>query len=151
MSFLNSITSVPNSTLWIVVGGLCLSFAMYFTRVPAHRAIRSPTRVLQNATRLATSSMIHADRRLELRNREVLLAAGREESERIIEREFERVEAVVQRDMAGIPALDRGMNEKLTALEDDYKQSTEVPPHRRAGPASSRRSPTYRPRVIPWS
>ena len=128
MSFLNSITSVPNSTLWIVVGGLCLSFALYFTRVPAHRAIRSLTRVLQNATRLAASSLIHADRRLELRNREVLLAAGREEAERIIEREFERVEAVVQRDVAGIPALDRGMNEKLTALEDDYKQSTEVPP-----------------------
>jgi hypothetical protein len=128
MSFLDSITSIPNSTLWIVIGGICLSFALYFTRVPAHRAIRSLSRVLQNATRLAASSLMHADRRLELRNREVLLAAGREEAERIIEREFERVEAVVHRDVAGIPALDRAMNERLTSLEDDYKQSTEVPP-----------------------
>ena len=38
MSFINSITSIPNSTLWFVVGALCLSFAMYFTRVPAHGA-----------------------------------------------------------------------------------------------------------------
>ena len=128
MSFLDSITSMPNSTLWIVIGGVCISFALYFTRVPAHRAIRSLTRVLQNATRLGASSLIHADRRLELRNREVLLAAGREDSERLIEREFERIEAVVHRDISGIPALDRGMNEKLTAIEDDYKQSTEVPP-----------------------
>ncbi len=128
MSFTNAIASSPNSTLWIVLGAVGLSLALYVTRVPAHRAIRSLTRALRNSMRLAANSMIHADRRLEMRNREVLLAAGREASERIIEREFERVEVVVQRDLAGIPSLDREMKEKLTALEDDYSRSTEVPP-----------------------
>lgn len=128
MSAFNSIVSIPDNALWTVLGLLCLSVALYVTRLPAHRAIRSLTRALQNAMRLAANSMIHADRRLEMRNREVLLAAGREASERIIEREFERVEVVVQKDLAGIPALDRKMQEKLTALEDDYRHSTEVPP-----------------------
>jgi hypothetical protein len=127
MSFLNGI-ALQTSTLWIVVGLLCATVALYVVRLPAHRAMRSLTHALRNAMRLAANSMIHAERRLELRNREVLLAAGRESSERIIEREFERVEAFVQRDLAGIPALDREMKEKLTSLEDDYRQSTDVPP-----------------------
>ncbi len=128
MSFINSIASMPNTTLWIILGAVGLTLALYVTRLPAHRAVRSLTRVLHNTMRLGANSMIHAERRLEMRNREVLLAAGREASERIIEREFERVEAFVQRDLAGIPSLDRGMKEKLTALEDDYRQSTGVPP-----------------------
>jgi hypothetical protein len=128
MSFTNAFASMPSAALWVVVGALCASVALYVVRVPAHRALRSLTRALQNAMRLAANSMIHAERRLEMRNREVLLAAGREASERIIEREFERVEVVVQRDMASIPSLDREMKEKLAALEDDYRHSTEVPP-----------------------
>ena len=45
MSVTNSIASMPGGVLWGVIGVLCLSVVFYFTRVPAHRAIRSLTRV----------------------------------------------------------------------------------------------------------
>ena len=69
-----------------------------------------------------------AERKLEGRNREVLLAAGREAAERMIEREFDRVEATVQKDLAGYPALQRKLSEEITRIDEDYERSAEVPP-----------------------
>ena len=62
------------------------------------------------------------------RNREVLLAAGREAKERIIEREFERIDTAVRRDLAECPTVHRRLTEQATALEEDHEQSKEVPP-----------------------
>ena len=70
--------------LWFIV----LAVAMYFARLPAHRAILSLTRAVHQSTRLAAQSLRLAEQKLAARNREVLLAAGREAKERIIEREF---------------------------------------------------------------
>jgi len=57
-----------------------------------------------------------------------LLAQGREASERIIEREFERIDATVRRDLAEYPALHRQLSEEVTLLDEDYQSSIEVPP-----------------------
>jgi hypothetical protein len=62
------------------------------------------------------------------RNREVLLAHGREETEQHIAREFERVAALVKRDLEGYPALQRRLLDEITRVEEDYKKCGEVPP-----------------------
>ncbi len=110
--------------LWFLV----LAVAMYFARLPAHRAILSLARALHRAMRLTARSMLLAEQRLQARNREVLLAAGREAKERIIEREFERIDAAVRRDLAECPTLNRRLTEEATHLEEDHEASKEVPP-----------------------
>ncbi len=110
--------------LWFVV----LALAMYFARLPAHRMLLSLGRALHRTMRLAARSILLAEQRLQARNREVLLAAGREAKERIIEREFERIDAQVRRDLAECPTLNRRLSEQATALEEDHQHSQEVPP-----------------------
>jgi hypothetical protein len=102
--------------------------ALYFARRPAHEMILYIAGGLHKALRLAANSIRNAESRLQLRNREVLLAAGREATERIIEREFERIENTVRKDLAQYPALQRRLSEEITKIDEDYAQSTEVPP-----------------------
>jgi len=109
---------------WFIV----LVLVMYFARTPAHLAIVSFCRVFHNVMRLSARAVMRAESRLNARNREVLLAQGREAAERIIEREFDRVDATVRRDLAEYPALHRQLSEEITRIDDDYKESTEVPP-----------------------
>ena len=115
---------VLSGLLWIFL----LVVVMYFARRPAHMAIISFCRVIHNAMRLSARSVMRAESRLNQRNREVLLAQGREATERIIEREFDRVDATVRRDLSGYPALHRLLSEEIPTIDNDYKQSTEVPP-----------------------
>ena len=110
--------------IWFVL----LTLAMYFARLPAHRAIGSLSRALHQGARLAARSTRLAEQRLMARNREVLLAAGREAKERIIEREFERIDAQVRRDLGECPTLNRHLGELSTRLEEDHGESKDVPP-----------------------
>ena len=89
------------SAFWIVI----IVAVMYFARTPAHLAIISFSRVFHNAMRLSARAVMGAEARLDQRNREVLLEQGREAVERIIEREFDRVDATVRRDLSEYPAL----------------------------------------------
>ncbi len=110
--------------LWIVVA-VCL---LYVARKQAHQAIRGLSRVLSNAMRMAARSLRVAEQKVRQRNKEVLLAAGMEEVEKEVEREFHRVEAVVRRDLQSYPAFHRNMSELITRIDEDYRQATEVPP-----------------------
>lgn len=101
---------------------------LYFARNSAHRLILSLSRAVHNSLRIAARAVLQSEKRLLQRNREVLLAQGREAAEHIIEREFERVNATLHRDMAEYPALQRQLTEAITRIDEDYKQSTEVPP-----------------------
>jgi hypothetical protein len=78
--------------------------------------------------RLASRSVLLAEERLVNRNKEVLLAAGRESTERLIEREFQRVDAVVKRDLSGYPALQHTLAEQINRIDEDYRESAELPP-----------------------
>ncbi|HKJ74247.1 MAG TPA: hypothetical protein VKA19_09045 [Alphaproteobacteria bacterium] len=109
---------------WVII----IVVSLYLARSPAHRAILSMSKVLHRGFRIAAHSTRLAEQKLNQRNREVLLAAGREASERIVEREFDRVDATVCRDLAEYPALQRQLSEQITSIDEDYKQSTEVPP-----------------------
>jgi len=128
MQFFNAFSGGAGSLLtWITVILLAV-IALYLTRAPAHSAIQSMCRVLHAALRMGSVAVFGAETRLAERNREVLLAAGREASERIIEREFERMEGAVNRDLAEVPALERQVQEELKRIEEDHTESIDVPP-----------------------
>lgn len=78
--------------------------------------------------RLSAAAILMAEKRLMLRNREVLLAAGHEAKERIIEREFERIDAAVRRDLGDCTNLNRQLAEEITRIEEDHQHSNTVPP-----------------------
>ena len=128
MSFSDIYLLVPNPVISGLIWFFVVSTLLYFARLPAQKYILAFSKVMHNALRLAANSVKTAEQRLQARNREVLLEAGREATERLIEREFERVENTVTHDLAQYPALQRKLSEKITRIDEDYQQSTEVPP-----------------------
>lgn len=126
MDFLLSITPWPvvSALLWIVLAVTTL----YFARTSAHKAIRASAATLHQSLRLASRAVSRAEARLRQRNREVLLAAGREAKERIVEREFDRVNETVRKDLANYSALHRALSESIKRIEEDHQQAVDVPP-----------------------
>ncbi|MDZ7662543.1 hypothetical protein [Thiohalophilus sp.] len=110
--------------IWFII----LSFVLWAARIHAHRTIRSFGQILHSAMRLTAAAIMRAESRLLERNREVLLNQGREAAERIVEREFDRIDATVRKDLAEYPSLHRQLSEEITKIDEDYKESTEVPP-----------------------
>jgi hypothetical protein len=121
-----SITPYPamSAIIWSAVAIVVL----YLARAAAQRVILTICEALHDALRLAEQSVQAGEAKLGARNREVLLAAGREAKERIIEREFERVGDSVHRDLAGYPGLQRSLSESIARIEEDHRQAVDVPP-----------------------
>lgn len=113
-----------SAVIWVFV----IILIMWLARTPAHRAIKSFSQIIRNAMRMAAHSVTSLEKHLRQRNREVLLTSGMEETERYIEREFQRVEDVVTRDLSGYPSLQRELKDQITKIDDDYRKSAEVPP-----------------------
>jgi hypothetical protein len=78
--------------------------------------------------RLGARWLFASARDMRERNKAVLIARGREETGQAIEREFERISALVTRDLEGYPALQRKLLDEITRVEEDYKKCGEVPP-----------------------
>jgi hypothetical protein len=72
-------------------------------------------------------SVTLAEERVTNRNKEVLLAAGAEAAEQLIEREFQRVEGVVNRDLSQYPSLHRILADQVVHIDEDYRETAEVP------------------------
>jgi hypothetical protein len=102
--------------------------AMYLARGTAHQAIHALFSALSRGLRLASHAVAHGEARLASRNRDVLLAAGREAKERIIEREFVRVGDTVRKDLANYPDMHRRLSEAIIRIEEDQEKAVEVPP-----------------------
>ena len=126
MSLYSMLESNPLTTYPVMI--ILVLVLLYLARHQAHRMIRSFTLIGAQALRLAARSMLLAENKLRQRNREVLLAAGAGEIEKELEREFQRVDAVVKRDLQTYPAFHRSMSDLITRIDDDYRQSTDVPP-----------------------
>jgi len=124
--FLNVVPGYPvvSTVIWFLVTIIML----YLARFPAHRTIKSLSQVIYKGMRLGSRSLILAEKKLVHRNKEVLLAAGRESIERLIEREFQRVDSVVRRDLSAYPALQHSLQEQITNIDEDYRESAELPP-----------------------
>lgn len=129
MTFNDVFMIVPSSValsgaIWFVV----LMVVLYMARNHAHKGIFSFSEAIHNAFRLSARSVKLLRNILVIRNRDVLLAQGRESTERIIEREFERIDATVRKDLSEYPALHRHINEDITAIDESFAGSTDVPP-----------------------
>ncbi len=101
---------------------------LYVARDPVHVLIHRLARAAANPLRLMSRWLSEAANKMRARNREVLFAHGSKEVRLTIEREFERVTDLVQRDLEGYPALQRKLMDEITKIEEDYKESGEVPP-----------------------
>jgi hypothetical protein len=101
---------------------------LYAARKPVHELIRSVCHLVGGPLRLGARWLQSAAEELRQRNKVILVEHGREETGQHIEREFERVAALVTRDLQGYPTLQRKLLDEITRIEEDYKKSGEVPP-----------------------
>ncbi len=126
MSFMLGITPWPvvSALLWIVL----IVLALYLVRGTAHKTIDAATLALAHGLRLASRAVIRSEKHLAARNRDVLLAHGREAKERIIEREFDRINDSVRKDLANYSALHRSLSESIGRIEKDHQEAVDVPP-----------------------
>ncbi len=120
--FMQIMSSIP-----VPIVLLLIFLAMYLARKPFHRILESFGRIIYNAMRLGAASVKLAEKRLQIRNREVLMSAGLELAERKVEGEFDRLSSVVQRDLDGYPQIQRTISENLQRLEEDYQSCVEIP------------------------
>ena len=112
-------TPALSVAIWLVLAIVVL----YFGRPHAHQLLRSTGRAIDHSLRLAAASLRQLEQRLATRNREILLAQGREETEKAIEREFQRVHDVVERELSQYPELHRQLADTLEQVETDYQNS----------------------------
>lgn len=101
---------------------------LYAARRPVHGVIGSVCLAISHGLRLGARWLQSTAVNLRSRNQIVLLAHGREEVAQAIEREFQRVSVLVQRDLQGYPALQRKLLDEITRIEEDYQKCGEVPP-----------------------
>src|SRR5882757_7255726 len=127
-----SMTSLLSITPWPALSAVILLallvVALYFARRTAHQAIRAVTDALGRGLRLASHAVARGEEKLATRNRDVLLAAGREAKERIVEREFVRVGDTVRKDLANYPDMHRRISEAIIRIEEDQEKAVEVQP-----------------------
>ncbi len=126
MNHLLGVTPWPvlSALLWIAFAVT----ALFLARPTAHNAINGVARTLGNAFRFASKAVSRSEAQLDERNREVLLAAGREAKERVIEREFDRINETVHKDLAKYASLHRTLSESIERVETDHQESVDVPP-----------------------
>jgi hypothetical protein len=129
---------MADSALWMIVpGNAALSAVvlfvigmpfLYAARGPVHNLVRAVGHLASGPLKLVSRWLLAVAKDMRERNRQVLFAHGREETGQHIAREFERVAALVTRDLEGYPALQRRLLDEITRVEEDYKKCGEVPP-----------------------
>jgi len=117
-----------NAILSLLVLFLIAMPFLYAARKPAHGLLHSISHLISNPLRLGARWLMATAEELKQRNKIVLLAHGREEVGKLVEREFERVSVLVTRDLHGYPTLQRKLLDEITRVEEDYKKCGEVPP-----------------------
>ncbi|MEE8313332.1 MAG: hypothetical protein V3R91_03350 [Myxococcota bacterium] len=122
---MSGLTQGPISLPVLILIGIGL---MYLGRAAAHGLIRGLANTFHDALHTVAKSLTSAEERLTARNREVLMEIGRDSTERLIEREFYRVNAVVARDLSGYPAMQRKLADQITKIDEDYREASETPP-----------------------
>ncbi len=116
----------PGVSLLILV--ILLMAGLYMMRSSIHYVITQLMGMIYSMFRIASRSLGQGAKKLKERNRDVLLQLGKEEVEGKIEREFFRVNTMVERDLGKYPALQRLMSDQISNIDDDYKKSGQVLP-----------------------
>ena len=109
---------------WVVLG-LTL---MYFARRPAQHALLRGARLAHTQLRLGSRGLQRLAEVAAQRNQQGLRELQLELVQRQLERELQRLSAVVDRDLAGFQELQRKLNEQVATVAEDYEHSAQVPP-----------------------
>lgn len=117
-----------NTTVSSLVWLALIITLLYLGRTQAHQLIFSSFRMLHTSLRLWARSINQLTSRLKQRNKEVLLASGQVELQTKIEREFNRISTIVQRDLSQYPAIHREIKTAIETVESDYQNCAESAP-----------------------
>ena len=117
-----------NPALSIFVIAILAMVFLYAARRPMHDLLRALGALISGPMRLGARWLVDTAQQMKERNKAVLLAHGKHETASRIEREFERLGAVVKRDLQGYPTLQRKLLDEITRIEEDYRKCGEVPP-----------------------
>jgi len=112
----------------VVVWFVLIVTAMYLGRSQAHQLINTTSNAVRTVFKLLARTFSNMASRLSTRNRELILSHGRDAVEKNIEREFHRVNKLVEKDLSGYPAVQRKINDAVEKIEEDYQNSVEAPP-----------------------
>ena len=126
MNWLSQWTVLP--AVWWTLAGALLVVLGYVARAQIHLAIERAARGGHRWLRLAGRGCAGLAQRIDVRNREVMLALQLEITRRQLEREFHRVSAAVEQDMTKFQHLERAITEHITLMSEDFERSTQVPP-----------------------
>lgn len=127
---MNDLLSIWSSSpgMSLVVWALIAMIILYAGRKPAHNVFKITGRTIFRTMRLWSYTLNALEQRLNCRNREILLANGAKEAEKYIEREFFRVNNIVERDLSQYPTLHRQICDVIDKIEQDYKGSSDTAP-----------------------
>ncbi len=117
-----------NPALSALILALLAMGLLYAARKPMHELIRSLGLALGGPLRVGARWLLAAANEIQQRNKAVLLAYGQLETGQRVEREFERLGAMVTRELQGYPTLQRKLLDEITRIEEDYRECGEVPP-----------------------
>lgn len=101
---------------------------LYLARHSVNQFVDSVFSVISKSLRLASKAVSKSEVNLKKRNKEVLLQKGLYETEKEIEKEFNRVGEIVEKDFSAYPAMHRQLSDLVTTIDEDYTKSTETPP-----------------------
>lgn len=113
-----------SAAIWTIAALLTL----YLARKYFHQSIRALARLVRNALRIASVSVRSAQKRLERRNREVLVENGRQSAKRRLGKELYHINAAVEKNLKTYAALHHQVSEVITRIEEDHRSSMDVPP-----------------------
>jgi len=117
-----------NPSTSVVIWAVLIILAMYLGRQSGHRFISSITGLLNTAFKVTSDTLTGFEQNIVKRNKQVILHEGKLSTERLIEREFHRVNSLVALDLSGYPAVQRNITDTINQIEADYQASNETPP-----------------------
>ena len=117
MESLNALILWPDNLLLSLLVLLVIAIPILYGARPAmHSLLQALFRGISNPLRLASHWLFKTADVLRERNKMVLLSRGREEISQSIVKEFDRVTALVERDLHGYPALQRKLTDEITRI-----------------------------------
>ncbi len=129
MESLSALILWPDNLLLSLLVLLVIAIPILYGARPAmHSLLQALFRGISNPLRLASRWLFKTAEVLRERNKMVLLSRGREEISQGIVKEFDRVTALVERDLHGYPALQRKLTDEITRIEEEFQKCGEVPP-----------------------
>ena len=149
MSWSDVLSITPYPGLSLLLAFLSLSLVVYFSRSSLRAGLLHAGNTLYRTCRMGSVALKQSEQALQARNREVLLEQGRQAAERAVEREFERIDHTVRKELGDYPALHRQVSEAITAIEEDYQRSGRCRQRPTAGPMPLPPLPRF-PRRKAW-